>query len=79
LSHQWTINPHPPQSLHPKLAHAIDPDVDKERDHIAQSLDDAGKVQSFQYLVPSHPVLRAETATGDPYRPDGRILVIFLK
>ncbi len=62
-----------------QLTHAIDPDVDKERDFVAQSLRDEDKVTQTRYLVPAKPVRRAFTATGDPFHSDGRILVLFLK
>ena len=62
-----------------QLTHAIDPDANKERDFVAQSLRDEDKVKQTRYLVPAKPVRRAFTATGDPFHSDGRILVLFLK
>ena len=62
-----------------KLAHKIDPEIDKERDYIAQSLKDAEKVKDVRYLTRSDPVLEATTATGAAYHSDGRVLAIILK
>ena len=62
-----------------KVFHRIDPEVDKERDFIADSLKDAGVVKETRYLLPNDPVLDARTATGGAYHSDGRILVIVLK
>ena len=62
-----------------KLAHRIDPDVDQERDYILETLQDAGKVKKKEYVTPQDPVKQALTATGDVYRSDGRILVVYLK
>lgn len=61
------------------LTHKIDPDVDLEREYIAGSLADAGKVKDRTYLSPSNPVQQAVTATGAPFHSDGRIAVISLK
>lgn len=61
------------------LTHRIDPNVDTERDYILQTLEDAGKVATTEYLTPADPVRQAVTATGDAYHSDGRILVIYLK
>lgn len=61
------------------LTHRIDPNVDTERDYIVQTLQDAGKVATTEYITPADPVRQAVTATGDAYHSDGRILVIFLK
>ncbi|HKW88126.1 MAG TPA: LssY C-terminal domain-containing protein [Candidatus Acidoferrales bacterium] len=62
-----------------QLTHRIDPNVDNERAYILQTLQDAGKVDKSEYLTPKDPVKQALTATGDVYRSDGRILVIYLK
>jgi len=61
------------------LTHRIDPEVDKEREYIAESLQDAEKIKDSRHLNPKEPVLEAVTATGAAYRSDGRVLVIFLK
>ena len=61
------------------VTHKIDPSVDGERDHIAATLQQAGKVSSMSYYLPSNPVQDARNATGRGYKSDGRILVMFLK
>lgn len=62
-----------------KTTHKIDPEVDKERDFIGQTLQDAGRVAGLGYVLPGQPVRQAATAHGGPYRSDGRVLVIILK
>lgn len=62
-----------------QLTHRIDPNVDNERAYILQTLQDVGKVEKSEYITPENPVKQALTATGDVYRSDGRILVIYLK
>ena len=61
-----------------KVTHKIDPSVDGERDHIAESLEKAGKVQGVTYYLPANPVQDARNATGGGYHSDGRIVVITL-
>jgi hypothetical protein len=62
-----------------KITHKIDPEVDKERDFIAQSLVEAGRVAGRGTVLPPAPVREAKTAHGGQFRSDGRVLVIFLK
>jgi hypothetical protein len=61
-----------------KLTHKIDPDTDKEREYIAASLKDTGKVARITYMTPSQPVTEAKTAHGESFKSDGRITVINL-
>lgn len=61
------------------ITHRIDPDVDKERDFIGETLNAAGRVTDRAYLMPLDPVRQATTAHGGPYHSDGRVLVILLK
>jgi hypothetical protein len=60
------------------LTHKIDPATDAERDYIGQSLLQTGLVLKEDYLLPSHPVTTAQTATGGSFTSDGRTLVIYL-
>jgi hypothetical protein len=60
------------------ITHKIDPDVDLEREFVAQSLDETGLVAGLSYLVPSQPSKEARTATGATFHSDGRMLVIQL-
>jgi hypothetical protein len=62
-----------------KVTHKIDPLVDGERDHIGQSLQQAGQIRMMQYFAPSDLVQDARNATGGGYQSDGRLLVIFLQ
>ncbi len=61
------------------ITHKIDPDVDKERDFIAASLQQAGWVQAMEYMDRPNPITQAFTATGGEIKSDGRVLVIVLK
>jgi hypothetical protein len=61
------------------ITHRIDPDIDKERDFIGETLDAAGRVLGRAYLMPLDPVRQATTAHGGAYHSDGRVLVILLK
>jgi len=62
-----------------KVTHKIDPKVDGERDHIGESLQQAGAVQRMSYFLPPDPVQDAGNATGGGYQSDGRVLVIVLQ
>jgi hypothetical protein len=61
------------------ITHHIDPDIDKERDFIVQSLVDSGGARAAAYVLPSNPVASARTATGGSFTTDGRIAVILLQ
>ncbi len=61
------------------ITHKIDQDVDNERDFIAATLTQAGKVQAMEYMTRSHPITSTKTATGGEIKSDGRVLVIVLK
>jgi hypothetical protein len=62
-----------------KVTHKIDPKVDGERDHIGESLQQAGAVRMMSYFLPSDAVQDARNATGGGYQSDGRVLVIVLQ
>ncbi len=61
-----------------KLTHKIDPDTDKEREYIIESLKDTGKVARVLYMTPSAPVTEAKTAHGETFKSDGRAVIINL-
>ena len=61
-----------------KITHKIDPEVDKERDYIGETLANTGLVARVDYLTPAKPVREASTATGATFRSDGRTLVMTL-
>ena len=60
------------------VTHKIDPEVDLEREFVAQSLDETGLVAGTSYVAPSKPSKEARTATGATFKSDGRMLVIQL-
>jgi hypothetical protein len=61
------------------ITHKIDPDTDKERDYIGDSLNRTGNVAKLDYLTAANAVTRAKTAHGEEYHSDGRTLVVVLK
>ena len=61
------------------LTHKIDPDVDLERENIAQSLEKSEKVKSMTFYLPPNPVQDAKNASGGGYHSDGKLLVVFLQ
>jgi hypothetical protein len=61
------------------ITHKIDPDVDKERDFIGATLQQAGWVQAMSYMDRPNPIKQTFTATGGEIKSDGRVLVVVLK
>jgi LssY-like putative type I secretion system component LssY len=61
------------------ITHHIDPAIDGERDFIGQSLNATGRVAKMGYVSPSDPLTTANTATGESFHSDGRILVMMLR
>jgi len=61
-----------------QLLHRIDPNVDAERDFIAASLEGTGQIVRQTYMNCADPVFRAETATGQSYYSDSRMLLLQL-
>ena len=57
-----------------RLFHRIDPNVDDEREFIARNLAEKTQVTLEQYVHCTAPVFNAETATGQEYYSDSRIL-----
>ncbi len=62
-----------------KVTHKIDPLVDSERDHIGESLQQAGRIRTMQYFTPSDAIKEARNATGGGYQSDGRVLVMVVQ
>lgn len=60
------------------LTHKIDPDTDKERDYIRDSLTQTGMVLETAYVTPTGPVTEGRTATGEEFYSDGRTLLLYL-
>lgn len=62
------------------ITHKIDPDVDKERDFIGATLQQAGWVEAMSYMDRGATAIKQTfTATGGEIKSDGRVLVIVLK
>jgi hypothetical protein len=62
-----------------RLFHRIDPNVDAERDFIAANLAETHRLGREEYLRCSDPVYEAQTATGQAYYSDSRMLLLELK
>src|ERR1700739_3208865 len=62
-----------------RLLHRIDPNVDEERDFIAANLAVTQQLISQTYMNRAAPVFRAETATGQSYYSDSRMLLLELR
>jgi LssY C-terminus len=62
-----------------RLFHTIDPDVDAERDFIATNLARTSQLTREQFVRCVNPVFNAQTATGQAYYSDSRMLFLELK
>src|SRR5208283_1186475 len=60
------------------INHAIDPYVDTERDFIGTNLTETSLVHHQEYLHCMEPVFQAQTASGEAYYSDSRILLLDL-
>ena len=60
------------------ITHKIDPDVDKEREFVSQTLSATGEVAAATKVTPPDPLRTARTATGGSFHSDGQILVLQL-
>ena len=61
-----------------RLFHRIDPNVDAERDFIAGNLAETRPLAREQYVTGDEPVFSAQTATGQSYYSDSRMLFLEL-
>jgi hypothetical protein len=61
-----------------RLFHRIDPNVDAERDFIAGNLLEAKQLTREEYMNCPEPISGAQTATGQPYYSDNRMLLLEL-
>jgi hypothetical protein len=61
-----------------RLFHRIDPNVDAERDFIAGNLSETKLLTREEYVNCPEPVSGAQTATGQPYYSDSRMLMLEL-
>ena len=60
------------------INHRIDPKVDDERDFIGGDLTQTASVSSQEYVNGVSPVFEAQTASGEAYHSDSRILLLDL-
>ena len=60
------------------INHRIDPDVDAERDFVATNLTKSGSISRQAYIQSESPVFQAQTASGQNYHSDSRILLLEL-
>jgi hypothetical protein len=60
------------------VTHKIDPEIDKEREYVNDTLSGTGLVVAREHIAPPDPLTEARTATGGTFRSDGRILVLVL-
>ena len=60
------------------INHRIDPAVDAERDFVGSDLTNSSSVSQQEYLHSANPVFQAETASGETYHSDSRILLLNL-
>jgi hypothetical protein len=61
-----------------RLLHKIDPNVDEEREFIARNLEETKQLTREQYVNCTEPVFRAQTATGQQYYSDSKMLFLEL-
>ncbi|HXC48122.1 MAG TPA: LssY C-terminal domain-containing protein [Candidatus Sulfotelmatobacter sp.] len=61
-----------------RLFHRIDPNVDAERDFIAGNLSETKRLTREEYVNCPEPVSGAQTATGQDYYSDSRMLLLEL-
>ena len=60
------------------INHTIDPQVDTERDFVGTELAETSEVRR-EYLQSESPVFEAQTASGEAYHSDSRILLVDLR
>ena len=60
------------------INHRIDPAVDTERDFVGTNLTETSSVSGEEYLNSPDPVFQAQTACGEAYHSDSRILLLAL-
>ena len=61
------------------INHRIDPAVDAERDFVGIDLTNTLSVSRQEYLHSADPVFQAQTASGETYHSDSRILLLDLQ
>jgi hypothetical protein len=58
------------------MIHRIDPNVDAEREFIAKNLIQTQLVTQEKYLSSAVPIFQAQTASGEAYHSDSRLLLL---
>jgi len=61
------------------VTHKIDPETDKEREFIGESLRNSGQIVKTDFVTPKDTVTKAKTAHGGEFFSDGRILVLYMR
>jgi len=61
-----------------QITHHIGPDVDAERDHLANELQKAGVLRSIEWDNGFHSRLEGRNGGGDRWRTDGRLAIVVL-
>ncbi len=61
------------------ITHKIDPDIDKERQFVEESLGATGDLAVVSKVTPPDPLREAKTATGGSFHSDGQVLVMKVK
>lgn len=61
------------------VSHAIDPEIDRERDKVAADLIATGLVASARPVARPNPLAEGLTATGATWKTDGRLFALELK
>ncbi len=61
------------------VSHAIDPEIDKERDKVGADLIAAGAVATAKLVTRPNPLSEGLTATGATWKTDGQLLALELK
>jgi LssY C-terminus len=62
-----------------QITHHIGPDVDAERDRIADEMRTAGLVQSIKWHNGFHACLEGRNGGGDRWRTDGRLVIVVMR
>jgi hypothetical protein len=62
-----------------QVTHHIGPDVDAERDRVANALQKAGFVQAIEWSNGFHTELEGRNGGGDRWRSDGRLAIVLLR
>ncbi len=61
------------------VSHAIDPEIDRERDKVGSDLAVTGRVSARRLVTRPNPLSEGLTATGATWKTDGQLLAIELK